>query len=115
MGSLSAPARPRGLVAEAAGAYGGGHSRALLRALGVDHRAIAREVAAGRWRLLGAQTVATHLGALPAEAYWWRAVWEVGPGRPALDGVTALQALGLTGYEDDVHHVSVAHGWRPQK
>jgi very-short-patch-repair endonuclease len=115
MGSLSAPARRRRLVAAAAVAYGGVISRTLLRALGVDHRAIAREVAAGRWRLLGAQTVATHLGPLPVEAYRWRAVWEVGPGMPALDGVTALQSLGLTGYEDERQHVSVAHGWRPQK
>ena len=97
MGSLSAPARRRRFVAAAAVAYGGVISRALLRALGVDHRAIAREVAAGRWRLLGAQTVATHLGPLPVEAYRWRAIWEVGPGMPALDGVTALQSLGLTG------------------
>ncbi len=102
-------------MAEAAAAYGGVISRSLLRALGVDHRAIAREVAAGRWRLLGAQTVATHLGPLPVEAYRWRAVWEIGPGGPALDGVTALQAVGLTGYDDERHHVSVAHGWRPQK
>jgi very-short-patch-repair endonuclease len=115
MSTLSAPARRRRLVAEEAAKYGGVLSRRLLRELGVDHRAVAREVRADRWRILGRQTLATHLGALPVEAARWRAVWEVGPGGPALDGVTSLQALGLSGFDEDRPHVSVAHGWRPQK
>ena len=115
MATPSGPARRRRLVAEAATTYGGVLSRRLLRGMGVDHRATAREVAADRWRMLGRQTVATHLGALPVEAHWWRAIWEIGPGGPALDGVTALQAVGLTGFDEDGLHVSVAHGWRPQK
>jgi very-short-patch-repair endonuclease len=37
---------------------------------------------------------------------WWWAVWESGPGA-VLDGVTALQAAGLTGWSEPVVHVSV--------
>ena len=115
MATPSAPARRRRIVAAEASKYGGVVSRCILRELGVDHRAVAREVAADRWRMLGRQTVATHLGTLPVEAYRWRAIWEVGPGGPALDGVTLLQALGMSGFDEDRLHVSVAHGWRPQK
>lgn len=115
MATLSASARRRRLVAAEASKYGGVVSRRILRELGVDHRAVAREVAADRWRMLGRQTVATHLGTLPVEADRWRAIWEIGPGGPALDGVTALQAAGLTGFDEGCLHVSVAHGWRPQK
>ena len=115
MPTLSAPARRRHLVAEEAAKYGGVLSRRILRHLGVDHRAVAREVAAERWRMVSRQTVAIHLGPLPVEAHRWRAIWEIGPGGPALDGVTALQTLGLSGFDEDRLHVSVAHGWRPQK
>ncbi len=111
--ALSAPTRRRRLVADQAAAYGGVLSRSLLRDLGVDHRAVAREVASDRWVTLGRQTVATHRGALPDEAARWRAIWEIGPGHPVLDGVTALQAHGLTGFDEPLLHVSVTHGWRP--
>ena len=43
------------------------------------------------------------------EAARWRAVWEVGLGIAALDGVSALQAAGLVGYADERVHVSVVH------
>jgi very-short-patch-repair endonuclease len=115
MATPSGPARRRRLVAAEANKYGGVLSRPILRNLGVDHRAVAREVAAERWRMVGRQTVAIHLGPLPVEAHRWRAIWEIGPGGPALDGVTALQTLGLSGFDEDRLHVSVAHGWRPQK
>jgi hypothetical protein len=68
MATPSASARRRRLVAAEASKYGGVVSRCILRELGVDHRAVAREVAADRWRMLGRQTVATHLGTLPVEA-----------------------------------------------
>ncbi len=113
MPTPSGPRRRRRVVAQAAAPYGGVLSRPLLRDLDVDHRAVAREVAADRWALLGRQTVATHLGALPDQAAWWRAIWETGPGHPALDGVTALQAYGLTGFNEKLLHISVSHGWRP--
>lgn len=97
-------------VARAAAAeHGGVLSRRRLGSLGVDDRMIRREVAAERWRLHGRQTVATHTGDLSEVALRWRAVWEVGESIACLDGVSALQAGGLTGYEDDHVHVSVVH------
>lgn len=84
-------------------------SRALLRAIGVDDRMIRREVARGRWALAGRQTVALHTGGLSDLAHRWRAVWEVGVQVAALDGVSSLQAAGLTGFTDDRLHVSVRH------
>lgn len=84
-------------------------SRRELRGLGWDRRAVAREVRAGRWALHGHETVAIHTGPLSAEARRWRAVWEIGFDIACIDGVTALQAAGLTGYEDDDVHVSVLH------
>lgn len=70
---------------------------------------VGREVTAERWALHGFQTVAVRAGPLSVEAQRWRAVWEVGEKVTALDGVTALQHAGLTGYTDDLVHVSVKH------
>ena len=84
-------------------------SRDELQLLGVDDRMIRREVAAGRWRTHGRQTVAVHTGALSKDAHRWRAVWETGSRIAALDGVTALQVAGMTGFEDDIVHVSTKH------
>ena len=84
-------------------------SRAELRALGWDRDAVARQVLAGRWALHGRQTVALHTSTLSEGARRWRGVWEVGSRVAALDGVTALQAAGLTGFRDDRVHVSVKH------
>ena len=84
-------------------------SRDLLAGIGIDDRMVRREVSAGRWRLHGRQTVAVHTGPLGPSAWRRRAVWEVGAGIAALDGVSALHAAGLTGFEDDVVHVSVRH------
>lgn len=84
-------------------------SRAELRGLGWDRDAVARQVAAGRWACHGRQTVALHTAGLGPEAQRWRALWEVGVRIAALDGVTALQAGGMTGYSDDTVHVSVPH------
>lgn len=86
-------------------------SRAALRAVGIDRNAVGREVAAGRWRLHGAQTVAVHTGSLSEVALRWRAVWEVGGGA-VLDGVSALLAAGLQGFDTDVVHVSIDHDQR---
>ncbi|KQU65414.1 hypothetical protein ASC58_18230 [Phycicoccus sp. Root101] len=83
-------------------------SRADLRDLGVDRHSVAREVAAGRWRLHGRVTVAVHTGSLSRTAWWWRAVWEVGHGA-ALDGISALHAAGLENFTSDEVHVAVPH------
>ena len=92
-----------------ADAFGGVLSRDLLTAAGVDDQTIRREIQAGRWRARGRQTVALHTAPLDAVAERWRAVWEVGVRVAAVDGVSALQAAGLTGYVDDLVHVSVKH------
>lgn len=84
-------------------------SRRHLRDLGIGREATARAVASGRWAAHGAQTIAMHTGPLTEEAHRWRAVWEVGPKVAALDGVTALQVAGLTGFNDSGIHVSVRH------
>lgn len=102
----SSAARHR-LVQAAAEPYGGVLSRALLKDLSVDRNVIARTVADARWRLHGRVTVATHTGPLSPLAQQWRAVWEVGIGYAALDGVGALHAAGLTGFEEPMVHVSV--------
>lgn len=94
---------------ELAGQYDGVLSRRLLSGLGVDRDRVAREVAGGRWSTHGRQTVAVHTAPIGPEARRWRAVWETGERITALDGVTALQAAGMTGFDDDRVHVSVRH------
>lgn len=94
--------------AEAA-AHDGVLSRAELRGLGQDRSWVTRQVAAGRWAVHGTQTVATHTGELGVAASRWRAIWEVGVGVAVVDGVTALQVAGLTGFEEETVHVSVKH------
>ena len=81
-----------------------------LQALGFDHAAVSREVENDRWTRLGTHTVALHTGPVDPAAQRWRAVWEVAERVALVDGVTALQAAGLTGYTDDVIHVSVPRG-----
>lgn len=81
-----------------------------LRGLGYDHAAISREVENDRWTRLGTHTIALHTGTLSTAALRWRAVWEVAEDVALVDGVTALQWAGLTGYTEDVVHVSVPRG-----
>ncbi|MEP6648326.1 MAG: hypothetical protein ABJA74_00220 [Lapillicoccus sp.] len=111
--SLSAPARRRALVRAEAQAYAGVLSRTLLNRLGVDFHTLDRELRSERWRALGLHTICVHLEEVPPEALRWRAVWETGPRVAVVDGVSALQAAGLTGYDEPRQHVSVPHGWRP--
>lgn len=87
-------------------------SRRQLFGLGLRRWELRAELKAGRWMRLGPQTVCGHTGALTDAAQWWAAVLEVGSGA-ALDGVTALLAAGLTGYEEDVLHVSIPKSGRP--
>ncbi|MEO7131808.1 MAG: hypothetical protein ABIZ07_10580 [Dermatophilaceae bacterium] len=97
------------LVTRAAYDFGGVVSRWTLRALGVTHDAIRHEVEAGRWLVIGNQTVVPHTGDVSIEGRRWSAIWEIGRSITALDGVTALQAGGLRHYTDDELHVSVVH------
>jgi hypothetical protein len=81
----------------------------MLRSAGLGYVDVRTEVAIGRWRLHGLQTVALHTGPLNVHENRWRVIWETGAKVAVLDGVTALQAAGLTGYKDDEVHVSVVH------
>ncbi|GAA6527602.1 hypothetical protein IDVR_34000 [Intrasporangium sp. DVR] len=84
-------------------------SRAELRDAGVTDADIRAEVRAERWTVHGHQTVATHERALSDTELRWRAVWEIGARVACLDGVSALQAGGLTGFRESTIHVSVVH------
>lgn len=87
--------------------YGGVLSRELLREAGVDKDVITRQVDGARWRLHGRETVATHTQNLSPEALAWRAVWEVACPDVALDGVSAMQAARLTGFDAALVDVSI--------
>lgn len=97
-------------AARLAADQGGVVSRGQLRALGLGKDQVRTETRARRWAAHGRQTVAVHTAPLGEEARRWWALWEVG-GNAALDGVTALQVAGLTGYEEDRVHVSVSPGF----
>ncbi len=88
-------------------------SRRELAALGLDRFAVRDMVAAGRWRVLGRQTVCVHTGELSELARWWRAVIEAGPEIAALDGVSALIAAGARHVSSPEIHLSVRHASRP--
>lgn len=111
----SRPAHRRAFVAREADAYGGVLSRRMLRELGVDRHAVAREVAGDRWRVHGHQTVAVHGQPFGPPALWWRAVWETGHRIAALDGVSALLAAGVTGYDEPLVYVSVPDACTPER
>ncbi|NDL60320.1 hypothetical protein [Phytoactinopolyspora mesophila] len=89
-------------------------SRRQLYSLGLTRWQVKAQLRAGRWRSHGRQTIAVHTGTLDQSALWWRAVWEVGADA-ALDGVSALQAAGLRGFEAPVLQVSVSRGSRYRK
>ncbi len=101
------------MVASLAADQGGVLSRRQLYALGLTRSEVRCEVRAGRWRPHGQQSICVHTGDLGELASWWCAVFEVGS-KAVLDGVTALRAAGLTGY-DDVVHVSCPKSARPRR
>src|SRR5215203_3781570 len=107
--SPSRRARRRAAVDRAA-EFDGVLTQGRLAGLGYDHAAICREVDNDRWLRLGTHTVVLHTGPVSAAALRWRAVWEVAEHVALVDGVTALHAAGLTGYTEDLVHVSVPRG-----
>lgn len=92
----------RRTVASLAQAQEGVLSRRQPYSLGLTRSEVLCELKAGRWRAHGRQSICVHTGELSEPASWWRAVFEVGS-KAVLDGVTALRAAGLTGYDDGVH------------
>lgn len=84
-------------------------SRRQLLGLGLTRWQIKAQLRAGRWRAHGRQTISTHTGELSAAAMRWYAVFEAGP-RAAIDGVSALEAAGLTGWHAETVRVSIPRG-----
>ncbi|WP_353353068.1 hypothetical protein [Intrasporangium sp. DVR] len=86
--------------------HGGVAHRRALRAVGLTRFDVASEVAAGRWRLAGRQTVVIGTEAPRGEGVLWQALWESGSGA-VLDGVSALIAAGLKGFSADCVDVTM--------
>ncbi|MCL8251832.1 hypothetical protein AERO_10595 [Aeromicrobium fastidiosum] len=106
------PPRLRAALADVATAQTGVVSRRELHRLGVTRWMIAANLRAQRWRSHGRQSICLHTGTLAAPAARWCAVIEAGP-RSALDGVSALEAAGLRGFDGtDSIRVSVPRGAR---
>lgn len=89
-------------------------SRRQLRELGLHRRDIRTQVDAGRWHKLSPNTVALFTGELSQPQQWWAALLETGCAGAALDGVTALQAAGLTGYTSPTT-ISCPLGAKPRR
>lgn len=100
---------PWAVVRELADAQGGVVSRRQVYAAGLTRWNIKGQVKAGRWQLVGEQSVCLHNGPLSDEAHWWAAVFQGGP-RAQLDGAAALVASGLKGYTVDRIRVTVPRG-----
>jgi hypothetical protein len=103
------PPAMRTALSDLATAQEGVVSRRQLHRLGITRWMITANLRAHRWRLHGRQSICLHTGELPVAAARWYAVIESGP-RSALDGISALEAAGLTGFEHDTIRVSVPRG-----
>lgn len=101
-------------LAELATQQAGVVTREQLADGGLDWDRVRNEVAARRWQLAGSQTVVLHNGPLTQLQSLWVACIETGP-RAILDGLTAVTAAGLTGYESEAIHVSVPKSSRPRE
>lgn len=87
-------------------------SRAELYASGCTRAELRARVAADRWQAIG-QAVVLHNGALNRQERWWAAVLNCGP-RAALTSFSALEMLGLRGWERvEIHVVAPAGVPRP--
>lgn len=113
--TLGAPAPPRRRLSRSertrragpiAMHYDGVAPRGELRAVGVSRDDVRSEVAAGRWVALGRHTVVVFRERWSRRSAWFHAIWESGAGA-ALDGVAALHASGLTGFEHDVIDIAI--------
>ena len=85
---------------------GGVLSRRQTTEFGLHRDVVARLVRDRRWARCGTRSVVTHCGPIDPSGLRWRAVHEVGGGA-LVDGVSALQAAGLRGLDDEIVHVSV--------
>lgn len=95
-------------ASELAGRQHGLISLGQLRELGVGRGRQRAQVAADRWEAIPYRGVVVGCTRESVESAWWMALTAVG--RPAaLGGITALQAAGLTGYDEDLIHL-----WLPK-
>lgn len=79
--------------------------------LGVTRWEIRGEVRAGRWQLVGDQSICLHNSVLDPLGERWAAVFQGGP-RAQLDGASALVEAGLERFVDGRVRVSVPRGAR---
>jgi very-short-patch-repair endonuclease len=103
----------RSLLRRTASARGGVLHRPEVLRLGVPRWVLQAELRARRWQAPGRQTVVTHNGELTPAQRRAIAVLEVGP-RAALDGLTALQHLGVDVEDDGQLHVIAPKGSTPK-
>lgn len=89
-------------------------SRRQLRDLDVHRHHVRTQVGSRKWQRPTANTVAVFTGELTARQRWWVALLETGCADAALDGVTALKAAGLVGYESTTT-ISCPHGNEPRR
>lgn len=88
-------------------------SRRQLYGLGCARWHVEAEARAGRWQVLGHQTVRVAGGEALRQG-WWHAVLEVAPSA-VLDGISALIAGGMTGVTQDAVHVAVPKSSDPRR
>ena len=98
----------------AADSQGGVMSRRQLYAEGVTRWEIRGHVRAGRWQLIGDQSVCLHSGPVSEVGLMWAAVFQGGP-RAHLDGASALIAGGLERFTWERIRVSVPRGARVRR
>lgn len=109
------PAQHRQRLAEELGqGQDGIISREQLRVLGLTRFDVRTQVRAGRWHKPSPGTIASFTGQLAQRQRWWVALLETRCRTAALDGVTALQAAGLTGFEARTT-ISCPHGVAPRR
>jgi hypothetical protein len=84
-----------------------------IAAGGLGNDAIARRLAAGRWRTVHRGVYATFTGELSRDAVLWAAVLRAGPGA-ALSHQTAAELSGLADARSDVIHLTVPPGRHPE-
>lgn len=104
----------RSIAGALAAEHGGVVHRLALAEHGIDRFGIRNEVAAGRWFKVGRHTVAIGSPELCEFAQRWRAVWESGSGA-RLDGASALQAVGMTGFSSPLIDVTLPSGSRTHR
>ncbi|MEO9152839.1 MAG: hypothetical protein ABI243_10605 [Lapillicoccus sp.] len=103
---MSTSRLPNTALADLADQRGRVLTLAQMASFGVSRSERRANLAGGRWRALPGHGIVTHLGPLDGESAWWRAVTVLGP-QARLGGITALQADGLTGFDERTIHVWV--------